>query len=462
MSRIRIKALLSGQKKDGESIRVCGWLRSKRVNKNLAFLVLNDGSSQNDIQCIVDAGTRAYESLGECTIGAALTIDGVLKASPGKGQSWEVHCDKVEISAGSAEDYPLQKKGHTMEFLREIAHLRGRSNTFGAVFRVRNELSYLIHQFFQSRGFMWVHTPILTASDAEGAGEAFQVTNFDMENPPLTEKNKVDWSKDFFGKQANLTVSGQLNAEAMALAFGDVYTFGPTFRAENSNTTRHLAEFWMVEPEIAFADLHDNSVLAEEFIGFLFREIVAKCPDELAFLSKHFKGLTPKEIDDLGRHPFGRISYTEAVAELEKAGKDFEFPVKWGIDLATEHERFLSEEVFKKPVIVTDYPKDIKAFYMRLNSDNRTVAAMDILVPRIGEMVGGAQREERYDVLEQRMKDMNIPAAELPWYLDLRKYGGCQHAGFGLGFGRLVQYVTGMTNIRDVYPFPRSANSISF
>ncbi len=460
--RSRISSVLTGMEKEGESVTVCGWIRSKRVNKNVAFLVINDGSCQSDLQCIADAGTSAYDSLSECSTGAAVRVDGVLKASPGKGQAWEVHVDRLDIEAKADEDYPLQKKGHSLEFLREIAHLRGRSHTFGAVFRVRNELAALVHKFFQDRGFMWAHTPILTASDCEGAGEMFQVSTLDFNNFPQTADGAIDWSEDFFGKPANLTVSGQLNAEALALAFGDVYTFGPTFRAENSNTTRHLSEFWMIEPEMAFANLHDDSVLAEEFLGYLFREISERCPDELDFLSRHFKGMTKEQISDLGTHSFGRISYTEAIKELSQAGRDFEFKVKWGIDLQTEHERFLSEEVFKRPVIVTDYPKTIKAFYMRLNSDDRTVAAMDVLAPRIGEIIGGSQREERLDVLQRRMAEMKVPAEEVKWYLDLRRYGGCKHAGFGLGFERLVQYVTGMANIRDVIPFPRAPNYIEF
>lgn len=460
--RTRIGSIVKGKKSEGESITVCGWLRSKRVNKNVAFIVINDGSCQADLQCIADAGTPAYDTLSDCTTGAALRIDGVLKASPGKGQAWEVHVDRLNLEAASAEDYPLQKKGHSIEFLREISHLRGRSHTFGAVFRVRNELSALVHKFFQDRGFIWAHTPLITASDCEGAGEMFQVSTLDYGNLPKKADGSVDWSQDFFGKQANLTVSGQLNGEALALSFCDVYTFGPTFRAENSNTTRHLSEFWMVEPEMAFANLHDGTVLAEELLGYLFREIVERCPDELDFLGKHFKAMPKEQLADLGSHPFGRISYTDAIKELVQSGRKFEFEVKWGADLQTEHERFLSEEVFKRPVIVTDYPKDIKAFYMRLNTDDRTVAAMDVLAPQIGEIIGGSQREDRLDVLEKRMSELAIPAGEIQWYLDLRKYGGCAHTGFGMGFERLVSYVTGMSNIRDVIPFPRAPHYIKF
>lgn len=462
MTRIKIKAILNGSYKAETALRVCGWMKSKRVNKNVAFLILNDGSSQKDLQCVINPESEAYQTIGECTVGAAVQVEGVLKESLGGGQALEVHVDQLKIVGAAASDYPLQKKGHTMEFLRDIAHLRGRSNTFGAVFRVRNRLSHLVHQFFQDKGFIWAHTPILTASDCEGAGEMFQVTTHDLDKIPKTKDGKIDWSQDFFGKAANLTVSGQLNAEAMALAFSDVYTFGPTFRAENSNTTRHLSEFWMVEPEIAFADLQDNALLAEEFLGYLFRELAESCPDELDFLAKHFKARTAAELDELGNASFARISYTDAIKELASSGKKFEFEPKWGVDLQTEHERYLAEEAFKRPLIVTDYPKDIKAFYMRLNADGKTVAAMDVLAPGIGEIIGGAQREERYDVLESRMSEMNIAAEEIPWYLELRKYGGCPHAGFGLGFERIVMYLTGMTNIRDVIPFPRVPNSINF
>ncbi|MFW7377969.1 MAG: asparagine--tRNA ligase [Oligoflexus sp.] len=461
MSRVIIKKILSGGSA-GKSITVCGWVRSKRVSKAFAFLVINDGSTQQDLQLVVDSNTKAFEVLADCSTGAAIKADGVLKESQGKGQQWELHVDKLTALGASPTDYPLQKKGHTLEFLREIAHLRGRSNTFGAVFRIRNLLATSIHEFFQSRGFMWAHTPILTASDCEGAGELFQVSNLDMNDPPRDDKGQIDWSKDFFGKKAHLTVSGQLNGEAMALAFGSIYTFGPTFRAENSNTTRHLSEFWMVEPEMAFANLHDNTVLAEEFLRFMFAKVIKECPDELAFLEKHFGNMTVEQLQKLSSQPFARISYSDAVKELQAAKVKFEYPVEWGIDLQTEHERYLTDQVFQKPVIVTDYPKDIKAFYMRLNGDDRTVAAMDVLVPRIGEIIGGSQREDRYDVLVQRMEASGIHPEELSWYLDLRKFGGAPHAGFGLGFERLVQYVTGMVNIRDVIPFPRHPDGIAF
>jgi asparaginyl-tRNA synthetase len=459
--RERVKHILQ-QGREGQSVTVRGWVRSKRVSKNVAFVVVNDGSSQRDLQLVVDANNPSFARLEDVSTGAALRVDGVLKKSEGKGQDWEVHVDKLEIYGSCADDYPLQKKGHTLEFLREIAHLRGRSNTFGAVNRVRNQLAVLIHEFFQGHGFQWVHTPIITASDCEGAGEMFQVTTLDLNKPPRDAKGEVDFKQDFFGKRANLTVSGQLNGEAMALGLGDIYTFGPTFRAENSNTTRHLAEFWMVEPEMAFADLQDDMVLAEEFLRFLFREIVRRCPEELSFLGQHYKNMTPEQIAGLGEHAFGRISYTDAIKELTAAKVAFEYPVSWGIDLQTEHERYLTDTVFHKPVIVTDYPKDFKAFYMRLNRDNKTVAAMDVLVPRIGEIIGGSQREDRVDVLTQRMQEVNINPEDLAWYIDLRRYGGCPHAGFGLGFERLVQYVTGMANIRDVIPFPRFPQGVAF
>lgn len=461
MTRMRVKTLLA-RGEDGQPVVVCGWVKSKRVSKKFAFLVINDGSSQSDIQCVIDEGNQTFSALGQANTGAAVRIEGVVKESPGQGQSIEVHVDCLKVLGEAADGYPLQKKGHSMEFLREIAHIRGRSNSLGAVFRVRNRLAMLIHEFFQGRGFHWAHTPILTSSDCEGAGEMFQVTAMDLGNIPKTKDGAVDFTQDFFGKPAKLTVSGQLNGEALALSLGDIYTFGPTFRAENSNTTRHLAEFWMVEPEMAFADLQDDTVLAEEFLRFIFRQIVEDCPEELEFLGKHFKHMTPQQIQDLAAQPFARLSYTDAIKELESSPAKFEFPVSWGVDLQTEHEKYLTEQIFKKPVIVMDYPRDIKAFYMRLNSDEKTVAAMDVLVPRIGEIIGGSQREDRQDLLTDRLASQGISPSEVQWYLDLRKYGGCPHAGFGLGFDRLVQYVTGMGNIRDVIPFPRAAQSIDF
>lgn len=462
MFRKRIKSVLEGAESQ-QPVTISGWVRTKRKSKNFAFVVVNDGSTQKDLQVIIDAEKEAFLVVDKVSTGSSIRIDGVLVASPGKGQEWEVHADTMElIGLADPASYPLQKKGHSLEFLREMSHIRGRTNTLGAVFRVRNRLSQLVHAFFQGEGFIWAHTPIITSNDCEGAGELFRVTTLDIENPPRDDKGEIDYSRDFFGKPVHLAVSGQLNGEAMALSLGDIYTFGPTFRAENSNTTRHLSEFWMVEPEMAFADLRQNATLAEDFLKYLFRNIVEQCPNELDFLSKYYEDCQPDSLLEMSQRPFQRISYTDAVAELEKSRDKFEFSVEWGCDLQTEHEKFLSEQVFKGPVIVTDYPKDIKAFYMRMNSDNKTVAAMDVLVPRIGEIIGGSQREERRDLLESRMDEMKIDRSALGWYLDLRSQGGCPHAGFGLGFERLVQYVTGMVNIRDVIPFPRSPHTVGF
>ena len=459
MLRQRIKNILENAEPN-KPVTVNGWVKTKRKSKKFAFLMVNDGSTQQDLQIIVDAPSEAFDALDEVHTGAAVRVDGSLVSSPGKGQSFEVHCDKLELLGhADAKSYPLQKKGHTLEFLREISHIRGRTNTLGAVFRVRNRLSQLVHHFFQDRGFVWAHTPIITANDCEGAGEMFRVTTQDLDK---LSQEKYDSSKDFFGQSAHLTVSGQLNGEAMALSLGDIYTFGPTFRAENSNTTRHLSEFWMVEPEMAFADLKDNTHLAEDFLKYMWLNIVNDCPEELSFLAKNYEDCQPERLMEMAKTPFARVSYTQAIDALKSAKVAFEFPVSWGMDLQTEHEKYLTEKIYQSPVIVTDYPKDIKAFYMRLNSDGKTVAAMDVLVPRIGEIIGGAQREERRDVLEERMAQMEIDPSSLGWYLDLRSQGGCPHAGFGLGFERLVQYVTGMANIRDVIPFPRSPNTIGF
>lgn len=460
--RHRIKDILESGT-EGQKVTVCGWVRSRRESKTFAFLVLNDGSCQATLQCIVDQGIPGFDLMGRCQTGASVRIDGELKKSQGKGQAWEVHAKSLELyGEANPETYPLQKKGHTLEFLREIGHLRGRTNTFGAVWRLRNALAHGVHEFFQSRGFMWAHTPIITGNDCEGAGEIFTVTTLDLNKVPKTEKGAIDWSKDFFGKHAHLTVSGQLEGEFLALSLGDIYTFGPTFRAENSNTTRHLSEFWMIEPEMAFADLEDDMKLAEDFIRFLCGWAVKKCPEELAFLSEMYKGMTPDEIAKLGETKFAAITYTDAVKELEKASVKFEFPVKWGIDLQSEHERYLTDHVFKGPCIVTNYPKDIKAFYMRQNDDGKTVAAMDVLAPRIGEIIGGSQREERLDHLENRIREMKLPIDDLQWFLDLRRFGSVPHAGFGLGFERIVQYLSGMGNIRDVIPCPRAPQSIAF
>ncbi len=462
MTRDRIaKILRSGEA--GQSVQVAGWVRTRRESKAFAFIVVNDGSSQDNLQMIVDAGTEAFSAIAKCQTGAAIVATGVLKKSEGKGQNVELQVQTLNVvGEADAEKYPLQKKGHTLEFLREIGHLRPRTNTFGAVFRIRNTLAWAVHRFFQDRGFIWAHTPIITASDCEGAGEMFAVTTLNMDKLPRTDKGAVDWSQDFFGKKAHLTVSGQLQGEFMALAMGDIYTFGPTFRAENSNTTRHLAEFWMIEPEMAFADLRDDMTLAEDFLRAMCRIVVQECPAELAFLEQQYKTIKVEDIAKLAEQPFARISYTSAVKELQSSGVMFEFPVEWGKDLQSEHERWLTDTMFKSPVIVTDYPKAIKAFYMRQNSDEKTVAAMDVLAPRIGEIIGGSQREERLDVLEARIKELNLPIEEIQWYLDTRRFGSCPHAGFGLGFERLVAYITGMGNIRDTIIAPRAPGLVAF
>jgi asparaginyl-tRNA synthetase len=461
VERILIKDVLS-ESYIGKPVTVCGWVRSKRESKEFAFLVLSDGSAQETLQLVIPGEASAFQQLHRCNTGAAVKVTGVLKESPAKGQKFEMEVSNIEVfGEADPEKYPLQKKGHTLEFLREIGHLRPRTNTFGAIFRLRNILADSVHEFFRSMGFVWVHTPIITSSDCEGAGELFAVTSLDIENFPK-KNDRADFSEDFFGKRAYLTVSGQLEAEFLAMSLGNVYTFGPTFRAENSNTTRHLSEFWMIEPEMAFADLEDDMKLAEDFFRFLCREALAKGGKELAFLESQYKKIS---VDDLGRladTTFTHMSYTDAIKELRTAKEKFEFPVKWGTDLQSEHERYLTDKVIKGPVIVTDYPKKIKAFYMRMNDDGETVAAMDVLVPKVGEIIGGSQREERLDVLEGRMKRTGIPTENLQWYLDLRRFGSAPHAGFGLGFERLVQYITGMPNIRDVIPCPRAPKEIRF
>jgi asparaginyl-tRNA synthetase len=459
--RTRIREILSGSA-TGNAVTVCGWVRTKRESKGFSFIALSDGSSQETLQIVVPEGTAAFGALPGCNTGAAITAQGILRESPGKGQCVEVEAAMIEVF-GEADPltYPLQKKGHTLEFLREIAHLRPRTNTLGAVFRIRNILAAAVHEFFQSRGFVWVHTPIITASDCEGAGELFTVTALDPDNPPRSN-GTVDFSRDFFGRRAFLTVSGQLEAEFLAMSMGSVYTFGPTFRAENSNTTRHLSEFWMIEPEMAFADLGDDMRLAEDFFRSLCRAVLERGEKEIAFLEKQYKTISLADLGKLADQTFVHISYTDAVRDLEKANMKFEFPLKWGADLQSEHERYLTDKVYGGPVIVTDYPKEIKAFYMRLNEDGRTVAAMDVLVPKIGEIIGGSQREERLTILEERMDQAGVPREPLEWYLDLRRFGSAPHAGFGLGFERMVQYVTGMHNIRDVIPCPRAPREIDF
>jgi asparaginyl-tRNA synthetase len=462
LERILIKDILS-DKYLGKQVTVCGWVRSKRESKGFAFLVLSDGSTQETLQLVINSGAPGFQELLRLNTGAAILAKGILKESPAKGQKFEMEVSGLEVfGEADPEKYPLQKKGHTLEFLREIGHLRPRTNTFGAVFRLRNILASAVHEFFQDRGFVWVHTPIITSSDCEGAGELFSVTSFNLENLPSKDDGGIDFSQDFFGRRAFLTVSGQLEAEFLAMSLGNVYTFGPTFRAENSNTTRHLSEFWMIEAEMAFADLKDDMGLAEDFFRFLCRKALEKGERELSFLENHYKRISLEELRKLADTPFVHISYTDAIKKLQGAKERFEFPVEWGSDLQSEHERYLTDNVIKGPVIVFDYPKDIKAFYMRLNDDGRTVAAMDMLVPKIGEIIGGSQREERLSVLEERLRQSGIPVENLQWYLDLRRFGSAPHAGFGLGFERLVQYITGMVNIRDVIPCPRAPREIGF
>ena len=447
---------------EGKVITVNGWVRTNRNNNHFGFIELNDGSFFKPVQIVYEAESlENFSDIAKVNVSAALKVKGTLVLTPEAKQPFEIKAESVELLADTDPDYPLQKKRHSMEFLREIAHLRPRSNTFSAVFRVRSLVAYAIHQFFQERDFVYVHTPIITGSDAEGAGEMFQVTTLDLEDIPR-EDGAIDYTKDFFGKKTSLTVSGQLEGEAFALAFRNIYTFGPTFRAENSNTSRHASEFWMIEPEMAFADLEYNMEVAEDMVKYIINFVLEKAPEEMEFFNNFIdKGLLER-LDNIVSNDFGRVSYTEAVDILKKSGKEFQYPVEWGIDLQTEHERYLTEEVFKKPIFVTDYPKDIKAFYMRVNDDNKTVAACDLLVPGVGEIIGGSQREERLDILESRMKDLGLESEGYEWYLDLRKYGGVKHAGYGLGFERMIMYLTGMSNIRDVLPFPRTPGTAEF
>ena len=447
----------------GSEITLRGWVRSRRDSKGITFIELNDGSRFKSIQLVVDAGVVPDETLKQVTTGSSVAATGLLVESPAKGQAVELKVTSIHVY-GTADPatYPLQKKGHTLEFLREISHLRVRSNTFGAAFRVRNALTHAIHTFFQERDFIYVQTPIITTSDCEGAGQMFSVTTLNLPQTARTPEGKVDWQQDFFGKPAYLTVSGQLEAEIFALAFSKVYTFGPTFRAENSNTPRHLAEFWMIEPEMAFYELSDNMQLAEEFLKYTIRYVLDHCREDLEFFNQFIEKSVLATLEHVAESNFGHITYTDAVQELQKSGRTWEFPVKWGNDLQTEHERFLSEEVFKKPVIVTDYPKDIKAFYMRVNDDNKTVRAMDVLVPRVGEIIGGSQREERHDVLLQRLRDVGLDERAYWWYFDLRRFGSVPHSGFGLGLERMMMYLTGLKNIRDVIPFPRTPGNAEF
>lgn len=459
----RIADILKNGQPD-ESVKVQGWVRTKRELKEFAFVEVNDGSSMANLQVVLNPDLADYATvIKQLNTGASLEVEGVLVESPAKGQRIELKVSSAKVfGEADAETYPLQKKRHSFEFLREIGHLRSRTNTFGAVFRVRNACATAIHNFFQERGFLWIHAPIITASDCEGAGEMFTVTSLNLDKVPRTEKQEIDYSKDFFGRPAYLTVSGQLEAEVMAMAFSNVYTFGPTFRAENSNTSRHLAEFWMVEPEMAFCDLQGDMDLAEEFLKYIFKYVLETCSEDMEFFNQRIDNSVLATADNIINNQFERLTYTEAINILEKADKKFEFPVSWGLDLQSEHERYLAEEKFKKPVIVTDYPAKIKAFYMRLNDDEQTVRAMDILAPKIGEIIGGSQREERLDVLEKRIETLGIDAKTLWWYLDLRRFGTVPHAGFGLGFERLVQFMTGMANIRDVIPFPRAPLTVEF
>ena len=447
---------------EGQAVTVAGWVRTVRGSKAFGFIELNDGTFFKGIQIVFDQEIENFKEVSKLGVGAAIIATGHVILTPNAKQPFEIKATGIEVEGNSPPEYPLQKKRHTFEYLRQIAHLRPRTNTFAAVFRVRSLASFAIHKFFQERNFVYTHTPIITANDAEGAGEMFHVTTIDPANPPKTEEGAINYKEDFFGKMSNLTVSGQLNAETFAMAFRDVYTFGPTFRAENSHTPRHAAEFWMLEPEIAFADLNDNMNLAEDMVKFVVQYILDHAPEEMAFFNQFVDKDVMNRLNILLESDFVRVSYTDSIEILKAAERKFEYDVFWGCDLQTEHERYLTEEHFKKPVFVTDYPKDIKAFYMRMNEDNATVAAMDLLVPGIGELIGGSQREERLDVLEARMAELGLETAGYEWYLDLRRFGGTRHAGFGLGFERLIMYVTGMTNIRDVIPFPRTPGSAEF
>ena len=458
----RIKEIIL-QNPSNEEIVVYGWVRTKRESKNFSFLEINDGSTIKNLQAVLENNIPNYESIMQkTTTGASVELKGVLVCSQGKNQSVELKVSSIKIIGEADPDqFPLQKKRHSFEYLREIAHLRPRTNTFGAVARLSNALSFAIHSFFQEKGFIYFHNPIITASDCEGAGEMFQVTTLPLENIP-TNEGKIDYTKDFFGKKASLTVSGQLEGETYACALGNIYTFGPTFRAEHSNTTRHLAEFWMVEPEIAFCDLQGNMDTAEEFLKYIFKYILEKCPDDMDFFNTRIDNTVIANLQNIIKEDFARITYTDAVNELLKAKVDFEYPVQWGINLQAEHEKYITEIVYKKPVIVTDYPKDIKAFYMKLNDDNKTVRAMDVLVPRLGEIIGGSQREENYTKLVKRIEELKLEPKDYWWYLELRKFGTVPHSGFGLGFERVIQFVSGMQNIRDVIAYPRTFRSIDF
>lgn len=464
MKTLEIKELYrNGEKHYNQNIKVNGWIRTSRSSNAFGFMELNDGTFFKNIQVVLEGDILDnFKEITKLPISSSVYVEGVLVPTPDSKQPFELKAQKVVVEGISSSEYPLQKKRHSLEYLRTIAHLRPRSNTFSAVFRVRSMAAFAIHKFFQEKGFVYTHTPIITGSDAEGAGEMFRLSTLDMSNPPRTEDGKIDFKEDFFGKETNLTVSGQLEGEAYALAFQKIYTFGPTFRAENSNTARHASEFWMIEPEIAFADLNDDMKLAEDMLKYVISYILENAPEEMAFFNSFIdKGLIEK-LNNIVNSDFAHVTYTEAIELLEKSNKEFDYPVKWGIDLQTEHERYITEEIFKKPVFVTDYPKEIKAFYMRLSDDEKTVAAMDCLVPGVGEIIGGSQREERIDILERRIEELGLNKEDYWWYLELRKFGTTKHAGFGLGFERLIMYITGISNIRDVIPFPRTPNNADF
>jgi len=462
MKRTKIKELLQTQSFDKEVV-VEGWVRTKRGNKNINFIAINDGSTINNMQVVVDVPVIGEETLKDITTGSCVRVVGVLVKSEGQGQTVEIHAKSIMLYGGaSPENYPLQKKGHTLEFLRTIAHLRPRTNTFGAVLRIRHNMAYAIHKYFNDKGFYYIHTPIITGSDCEGAGQMFKVSTLDFNNIPKLPDGKVDFSQDFFGKETSLTVSGQLEGELAAMALSEIYTFGPTFRAENSNTPRHLAEFWMIEPEMAFYNLDDNMTLAQDFVQYLVNYALTNCLDDLQFLNNMYDKELISRLQFVVNNDFKRLTYTEAIEILVNSNEKFEYPVSWGTDLQSEHERYLVEKHFNKPVILVDYPKEIKAFYMKLNDDQKTVRAMDVLFPKIGEIIGGSQREEDYEKLSNRIKELNLPEKDMWWYLDTRKFGAAPHSGFGLGFERLILFVTGMANIRDVIPFPRTPKTAEF
>ncbi len=464
MKRELIKSLYADIKAyDGKEVVLGGWARSIRDSKAFGFIDLNDGSCHKGVQIVFEREfIENYDEIAKLNVGSAIIVKGTVVLTPEAKQPFEIKAGSIEIEGTSTPDYPLQKKRHTVEYLREQAYLRPRTNLFSAVYRVRSEVAFAIHKFFNERGFVYVHTPLITGSDCEGAGEMFRVTTLDVNNPPRKENGEIDWSQDFFGKSTNLTVSGQLEGETYAMAFGNIYTFGPTFRAENSNTARHAAEFWMIEPEIAFADNDDNMQLAWDMITFIIRYVLEKCPQELEFFNSFVDNGLLDRLNALANADYAKITYTEAVELLLKSGADFKYPVKWGTDLQTEHERYITEQIFKKPVFVVDYPKEIKSFYMRLNDDGKTVAAMDLLVPGVGEIIGGSQREERLDILLARMKECGLSEEDYWWYINLRRYGGTKHAGYGLGFERIIMYLTGVSNIRDVIPYPRTVGNAEY